>query len=66
MTKLVSPVAVAPFYRVIVDSYGHECIRRGVTRVRRVSGGERPELFRSPQNFPGHNQCFSVIVMNPP
>ena len=58
LTQEGSPVAVAPFCRVIVDSYGHECVRRGVTRVRRVSGGERPELFRSPQSFPGTTIAF--------
>ena len=36
LTQAGSPVAVAPFCRVIVDSYGYECVRRGVTRVGRV------------------------------
>jgi hypothetical protein len=44
-------VAMAPFCRVIVDWYGHECVRRGVTRVGRVSGGARSDLRRSPHIF---------------
>ena len=58
------PVAVVPFCRVIVDSYGHECVGRGVTRVGRVSGGARPELSRSQNNFPDHKRYISEIFMH--
>eukprot|EP00966_Prymnesium_polylepis_P286995 6629295-Prymnesium_polylepis.2 len=35
LTQAGSYVAMAPFCRIIVDRYGHECVRRGVTRVGR-------------------------------
>eukprot|EP00966_Prymnesium_polylepis_P045407 1051576-Prymnesium_polylepis.1 len=38
LTQTGSSVAVTPCCHVIVDSYGHECVRRGVTpALRRVS-----------------------------